>query len=242
MNVKISSAKTMTYAGKINNNNEYSKIPVKPVKVKGNKEKTPSKVMSGNETKITKPILDGYIYEKDGITYRAKKIRDSYEWETPLDLTAWYTCLEVVKIPDKASVKIPDKLKIGEKKYPVSFIGKKAAYGNKNLKKIVFSNHIVMVDKYAFANCENLETVVTGQNTKTVYEYGFYNCKSLKSITFQTGYVDLYKKAFYNCKSLKKVIFTYETKSNVKANKKYWDKNKVFTKTKAKFIIKDQKK
>lgn len=69
----------------------------------------------------------------------------------------------------------------------VTIIGANAFYGCKNLTKVSGGNSIVKFGDQSFANCGSLGNIVIPGTTRSIGKQAFYNCKKLRSITIKSG-------------------------------------------------------
>ena len=125
---------------------------------------------------------------------------------------------------DFFSIKILDKVNIGNKTYDVTRISADAFKGLKKLKQVYIGSEMFMVNGGAFANCPSLNRVVLpGRQCVLIKKNAFKNCKSLTDVQIQgQPYVTIEKGAFSGDKRLKRIyIKTKSLKSSggIKATK-----------------------
>lgn len=77
---------------------------------------------------------------------------------------------------------------------------------NKYLKKIVISDNVGYIGKYAFANCESLSEINIPRGIKVLKTGVFSECDSLSSIEIPDGIRDIESYAFDCCKNLKSIL------------------------------------
>ena len=85
-----------------------------------------------------------------------------------------------------------------------SIIGKNAFRGT-HLKSLRLTGNI-MVNEYAFADCESLETLVYGITNHYNEGYIFYSCDSLREVTFGEWVYSVPQYMLSDCKSLETVM------------------------------------
>ncbi|MBE6561670.1 MAG: hypothetical protein E7662_11155 [Ruminococcaceae bacterium] len=81
-----------------------------------------------------------------------------------------------------------------------------AAYKN-DIKKVVVSEGITQIGRYAFASCPNLREVVIPGTVKTLGKGAFEGCTGLHSIVLPTGVSSIADSCFKNCSNLKAAYF-----------------------------------
>ncbi len=86
----------------------------------------------------------------------------------------------------------------------LSIIGRNAFRGSQ-LKSLRLAGNI-MVNEYAFADCESLETLVYGITNHYDEGYIFYSCNSLREVTFGEWVYSVPQYMLSDCKSLETVV------------------------------------
>lgn len=91
------------------------------------------------------------------------------------------------------------------KGFPVTAIGERAIYGQKQFVKITLPDTVRTIGAYAFAECRSLEYVKMPQSLVTIGDYAFYNCHALKETDLHSHLKSMGYGAFKNCSELKLV-------------------------------------
>ena len=86
----------------------------------------------------------------------------------------------------KTSVKIPGTVTMGQQKYKVTQVGKKAFYKRTKLKSVTLGSNITEIGASAFYGCTSLKKIVIPKNTKRIGASAFYKCSSLKTVTINS--------------------------------------------------------
>lgn len=98
----------------------------------------------------------------------------------------------------KASyVKVPEQIKIKNKKYKVTSVSANAFKNNKKIKTVTIGQNVKEIGKNAFRGCKNLKKVTIGKNVTTIGSYAFYNCKKLSSIEIRSSKIKKVGKAAF---------------------------------------------
>ena len=98
-------------------------------------------------------------------------------------------------------------------------IGNMASYSNGNdtkapwlrinagndITKVVISEGVTNVGKYAFLNCKNLSSVELPDTITKIEEYAFYNCSSITELIIPESVKEIEGYAFYKCSSLQSI-------------------------------------
>jgi len=77
-----------------------------------------------------------------------------------------------------------------------------SAFAKSGLESITIPNSVLLIDEYAFQECENLKTVTIGNGVKIIEDYAFIGCSALTTVTIGSGIKGIYNMAFANCSSL----------------------------------------
>ena len=120
----------------------------------------------------------------------------------------------------KASVRIPDTVKINGITCKVTGISANAFKNNTVLKTVTIGKNVTVIGTDVFWGCRKLNKVSGGNNIMKIVDRAFANCVSLSSITISETVSRIGKQAFYNCKNLRTVII----KTGVLSNKTIGEK------------------
>lgn len=120
----------------------------------------------------------------------------------------------------KASVRIPDTVKINGITCKVTGISANAFKNNTVLKTVTIGKNVTVIGTDVFWGCRKLNKVSGGNNIMKIGDRAFANCVSLSSITISETVSRIGKQAFYNCKNLRTVII----KTGVLSNKTIGEK------------------
>ena len=120
----------------------------------------------------------------------------------------------------KASVRIPDTVKINGITCKVTGISANAFKNNTVLKTVTIGKNVTAIGTNVFWGCRKLNKVSGGNNIAKIGDGAFVNCVSLSSITISEAVRRIGKQAFYNCKNLRTVII----KTGVLSNKTIGEK------------------
>nr|WP_294676919.1 leucine-rich repeat protein [uncultured Blautia sp.] len=120
----------------------------------------------------------------------------------------------------KASVRIPDTVKINGITCKVTGISANAFKNNTVLKTVTIGKNVTVIGTDVFLGCRKLNKVSGGNNIMKIGDRAFANCVSLSSITISETVSRIGKQAFYNCKNLRTVII----KTGVLSNKTIGEK------------------
>lgn len=91
----------------------------------------------------------------------------------------------------------------------VHIIEEEAFFGCDNLKEVIFSfsSECRVLGKKSFANCPNLKKIRFSNNLLLIGESAFENCIALSKIRFPNSLREIKEKAFLNCINLKEIFF-----------------------------------
>jgi len=92
--------------------------------------------------------------------------------------------------------KIPTTLIIPES---VEWIGIKAFWCCRELKRVVIPGNVKSIGKWAFRGCNNLKEVVIPEGCKSIGDYAFYKCKELKKVIISKSVERIGDMAFGYC-------------------------------------------
>ena len=109
-------------------------------------------------------------------------------------------------ITKKASVKIPDTIKVSGVTCKVTGISANAFKSNSLLKTISIGKNVTTIGNNAFYGCKKLNKITGGNGIAKIGEKAFANCGSLSSVTIAGSVRSIGKQAFYNCKKLKSIV------------------------------------
>ena len=109
-------------------------------------------------------------------------------------------------ITKKASVKIPDTIKVSGVTCKVTGISANAFKNNSSLKTISIGKNVMTIGNNAFYGCKKLNKITGGNSIAKIGEKAFANCGSLSSVTIAGSVRSIGKQAFYNCKKLKSIV------------------------------------
>ena len=105
----------------------------------------------------------------------------------------------------KATVKIPETVKVSGVKCKVTEIATNAFKNNSILRTVVIGKNVTAVGVNAFYRCGKLVKVSGGAGLAKIGDRAFYNCASLPGIVLPTTVTSIGKQAFYNCKKLSSI-------------------------------------
>ena len=109
-------------------------------------------------------------------------------------------------IAKRASVKIPDTVKINGIICKVAGISTSAFKNNTSLRTVTIGKNVTSIGSNAFYGCKKLTRITGGSAVTKIGDKAFYNCSSLTSITIPAGVNKIGKMAFYNCKKLRTIV------------------------------------
>jgi len=89
----------------------------------------------------------------------------------------------------------------------VKYLGERAFYGCKKLRKVVL-NEVNTIDNEAFSDCRDLKEVLFKEGLQGVGKASFSWCTSLERISFPSSLEKVGEKVFKDCKNLKEVTFS----------------------------------
>ena len=113
----------------------------------------------------------------------------------------------------KASVRIPDTVKVNGITCKVTGISANAFKNNKSLKSVTIGRNVTVIGTNAFYGCKKLSKVSGGNRIVKIGHRAFANCNSLSKITIPGSVRSIGKQAFCNCKKLRSIIINTSTLS-----------------------------
>ena len=113
----------------------------------------------------------------------------------------------------KASVRIPDTIKVSGITCKVTGISANAFKNNMSLKSVSIGRNITVIGTYAFYGCKKLSKVSGGNGIVKIGYRAFANCSSLGKITIPGTVRSIGKQAFCNCKKLRSITIKTSTLS-----------------------------
>ena len=113
----------------------------------------------------------------------------------------------------KASVRIPDTIKVSGITCKVTGISANAFKNNMSLKSVSIGRNITVIGTYAFYGCKKLSKVSGGNGIVKIGHRAFANCSSLSKITIPGTVRSIGKQAFCNCKKLRSITIKTSTLS-----------------------------
>ncbi|MFQ9076731.1 MAG: leucine-rich repeat domain-containing protein, partial [Lachnospiraceae bacterium] len=113
----------------------------------------------------------------------------------------------------KASVRIPDTIKVNGITCKVTGISANAFKNNKSLKSVTIGRNVTVIGTNAFYGCKKLSKVSGGNRIVKIGHRAFANCNSLSKITIPGSVRSIGKQAFCNCKKLRSIIINTSTLS-----------------------------
>ncbi len=96
--------------------------------------------------------------------------------------------------------------------YPVIAIGKEALAGAINIKSVVISDSVKIIDDYAFAGCIGLESVDIGNGVERIGVSAFRECHVLKNLKLSNNVTTIDSYAFLNCQKLEAITIPNSVK------------------------------
>ncbi len=94
----------------------------------------------------------------------------------------------------------------------VTSINPNAFNYEEELKSVILSDYITLIDDYAFYGCKNLKEVIMGDQVIEVGDLAFYGCESLESVTFGSRVESIGRDAFKEARALKSIILPDQMK------------------------------
>ena len=113
----------------------------------------------------------------------------------------------------KASVRIPDTIKVNGITCKVTGISANAFKNNKSLKSVTIGRNVTVIGTNAFYGCKKLSKVSGGNRIVKIGHRAFANCSSLSKITISGSVRSIGKQAFCNCKKLRSITINTSTLS-----------------------------
>ena len=113
----------------------------------------------------------------------------------------------------KASVRIPDTIKVNGITCKVTGISANAFKNNMSLKSVTIGRNVTVIGTNAFYGCEELSKVSGGNRIVKIGHRAFANCSSLSKITIPGSVRSVGKQAFCNCKKLRSITIKTSTLS-----------------------------
>ena len=113
----------------------------------------------------------------------------------------------------KASVRIPDTIKVNGVTCKVTGISANAFKNNKSLKSVTIGRNVTVIGTNAFYGCKKLSKVSGGNGIVKIGRRAFANCISLSKITIPGSVRSIGKQAFCNCKKLSSITIKTSTLS-----------------------------
>ncbi len=113
----------------------------------------------------------------------------------------------------KASVRIPDTIKVNGITCKVTGISANAFKNNKSLKSVTIGRNVTVIGTNAFYGCKKLSKVSGGNRIVKIGHRAFANCSSLSKITIPGSVRSIGKQAFCNCKKLRSITINTSTLS-----------------------------
>lgn len=113
----------------------------------------------------------------------------------------------------KASVRIPDTVKVNGITCKVTAISANAFKNNKSLKSVTIGRNVTVIGTNAFYGCRKLSRVSGGNGIVKIDHRAFANCISLSKITIPGTVRSIGKQAFRNCKKLRSITIKTSTLS-----------------------------
>ena len=114
---------------------------------------------------------------------------------------------------EKASVRIPDTIKVNGITCKVTGISANAFKNNKSLKSVTIGRNVTVIGTNAFYGCKKLSKVSGGNGIVKIGHRVFANCISLSKITIPGSVRSIGKQAFCNCKKLRSITIKTSTLS-----------------------------
>ena len=113
----------------------------------------------------------------------------------------------------KASIRIPDTVKVNGINCKVTAISANAFKNNKSLKSVTIGRNVTVIGTNAFYGCGKLSKVSGGNGIVKIDHRAFANCSSLSKITISGSVRSIGKQAFCNCKKLRSITIKTSTLS-----------------------------
>ena len=113
----------------------------------------------------------------------------------------------------KATVSVPDTIRVKGFDVPVTAIADKAFNKDSKLTTITIGNNVKTIGKNAFSGCTKLKTVKGGKKVETIKDSAFSGCVKLAALPSFTKLKTIGANAFKGCKALTKVTIGVSVKS-----------------------------
>ena len=110
----------------------------------------------------------------------------------------------VEKVDCSDSVELPSSVTYN-KTYPVTEIGNRACYGNKNLKSVIIPNSVINIGNHAFDGCKGLVNVIIPNSVINIGNHAFDGCKGLVNVIIPNSVTEIDQYAFAGCSGLKSI-------------------------------------
>lgn len=112
--------------------------------------------------------------------------------------------IEIVKyIGGEREVVIPDEID----STPVTIIGDKAFYKNKEIRSITISDSVIKIGESAFAYCDQPEILSLGANVETISDEAFTGCSAKETLIFPEALKTIGDSAFKECPLYGGIVF-----------------------------------
>ena len=135
--------------------------------------------------------VHAYDVEYDGIFYN---IDDNTK-------TAEVTYKEQYKetVNYSGTIKIPESITIGDKRYNVTSIGTEAFRYCRSIYSVSLPNSITTIGKSAFERCETLSSITIPKSVVVIGGNAFSGCKSITSVTIPNSVTSIGQNPFSEC-------------------------------------------
>lgn len=85
-----------------------------------------------------------------------------------------------------------------------------SCFASSSITSLVISRNVIIIQNFAFYNCEKLETLTIKNGVKCIGGSAFAHCSSLKTVDFPDSVNEIKECAFSNCTSLSSISFIGE--------------------------------
>lgn len=166
----------------------------------GNTEESVSTAGAGVPAQVTTtttaPATAGATTERSTEVMENDLYRYKYDPETD--------GIEIVKyIGGEREVVIPDEID----STPVTIIGDKAFYKNKEIRSITISDSVIKIGESAFAYCDQPNILSLGANVEMIGDEAFFMCSAKETIIFPESLKIIGDSAFAECPLYGGVVF-----------------------------------